>query len=239
MSKYFKGKDHPQAPDGRFLITEEMRVAFKEKLQEKYKAIEGRNFNGSSINKAFVFDRANEILMCGTYKLVPRVLAMPNEYVITKETTKGIKENCHAIVEVTISSQFWYIEERSSFGGNDNPDPGDALKGATTDANTSLMVEVFGIAWDVFSGLNDPGNNAGPSGGESGNRYSGTYYVKFVGKTDAGATWIKETDPAFVALMAAKTKEEFQNLMKDASFKHASSGVLKGKLQAHYDQLES
>ena len=237
MSKFFKGKDHPQAQDGRYLITEEMRAAFKEQLQLKYKPIEGRNFNGSSINKAFVFDRANEILMCGTYKLVPEVLAMPNDYVIVKQTSKGDKENCHAIVKVTISSEFWYIEERTSFGGNDNPDPGDALKGATTDAHTSLMIEVFGIAWDVFSGLTDSGNNAGASGAESGNRYSGTYYVKFSGDVKAGATWIKDTDPIFVQMMAAKTKDEFQTLMKEASVKHASSGANKLKLQAYYDSL--
>src|SRR4051812_2309379 len=43
---------------------------------------------------------------------------------------------------------------REAFGGNDNPDRGDAYKGACTDA-LSKMCSMIGIGMDVYKGLDD------------------------------------------------------------------------------------
>jgi hypothetical protein len=70
------------------------------------------------------------------------------------------------VVRATLSIPRYAIAIEQ-FGGNDNPDRGDAYKGACTDA-LSKCASYLGIGMDVYKGLYDPG--AGHNGASSATR---------------------------------------------------------------------
>ena len=78
------------------------------------------------------------------------------------------------VVRATLSIPKYAIAIEQ-FGGNDNPDRGDAYKGACTDA-LSKCASYLGIGMDVYKGLNDPR----PQGVAAGRQ--NTSHAAFVGK---------------------------------------------------------
>jgi hypothetical protein len=62
-------------------------------------------------------------------------------------------KSCNTAVRATLAIPKYGIAIEQ-FGGNDNPDRGDAYKGACTDA-LSKCASYLGIGMDVYKGLND------------------------------------------------------------------------------------
>jgi hypothetical protein len=89
----------------------------------------------SSIKSIYVTERLNDVFGTGTWKV---------------ETNFVDKDNKMVVVKVKFSIPSYGIEYEC-FGGNDNPDLGDAYKGATTDALTKIA-SWMGIGGEVFRG---------------------------------------------------------------------------------------
>lgn len=89
----------------------------------------------SSIKSIYVTERLNEVFGTGAWKI---------------ETNFVDKDNKMIVVKVKFSIPEYGIEYEC-FGGNDNPDLGDAYKGATTDALTKIA-SWLGIGQEVFKG---------------------------------------------------------------------------------------
>ncbi len=89
----------------------------------------------SSIKSIYVTERLNEVFGTGAWKI---------------ETNFVDKDNKMIVVKVKFSIPEYNIEYEC-FGGNDNPDLGDAYKGATTDALTKIA-SWLGIGQEVFKG---------------------------------------------------------------------------------------
>jgi hypothetical protein len=87
----------------------------------------------SSINAIYVTERLNKVFGVGGWKLRVEVLDSSDKMVTVKAT-------------FTVPE---YDIELEQFGGNDNADKGDALKGATTDALTKIG-SYLGIGQDVW-----------------------------------------------------------------------------------------
>ena len=71
------------------------------------------------------------------------------------------------VVRATLSIPKYAIAIEQ-FGGNDNPDRGDAYKGACTDA-LSKCASYLGIGMDVYKGLNDTRPQVDPAGRQNNN----------------------------------------------------------------------
>lgn len=89
----------------------------------------------SSIKAIYVTERLNEVFGTGSWKIVANCVEKQDKMVVVK-------------VELSIPEYGIYYE---CFGGNDNPDLGDAYKGATTDAITKIG-SWLGIGKEVFKG---------------------------------------------------------------------------------------
>ena len=89
----------------------------------------------SSIKSIYVTTRLNEVFGTGAWKVETNFIDKDNKMVVVK-------------VKFSIPS---YDIEYECFGGNDNPDLGDAYKGATTDALTKIA-SWLGIGAEVFRG---------------------------------------------------------------------------------------
>jgi hypothetical protein len=87
----------------------------------------------SSINAIYVTERLNKVFGIGGWKLKVDVLDAGDKMVTVKAS-------------FTVPE---YGIELEQFGGNDNADKGDALKGATTDALTKIG-SYLGIGQDVW-----------------------------------------------------------------------------------------
>lgn len=89
----------------------------------------------SSINAIYVTERLNEVFGTGEWKVSVEVIDSQDKMVTVKVT-------------FTVDEYDIHLEQ---FGGNDNADKGDALKGATTDAITKIG-SYLGIGADVWKG---------------------------------------------------------------------------------------
>ena len=89
----------------------------------------------SSIKSIYVTERLNEVFGVGSWKVEVDKVDQSNKMVVVK-------------VHLTIPS---YGIDYQCYGGNDNPDLGDAYKGATTDALTKIASWI-GIGKEVFKG---------------------------------------------------------------------------------------
>lgn len=87
----------------------------------------------SSIKSIYVTTRLNEVFGTGAWKVETNFIDKDNKMIVVK-------------VKFSIPS---YGIEYECFGGNDNPDLGDAYKGATTDALTKIA-SWLGIGAEVF-----------------------------------------------------------------------------------------
>mgnify|MGYP001230842477 CR=1 FL=1 len=89
----------------------------------------------SSIKSIYVTERLNEVFGVGRWCIETEIVERVDRMVVVK-------------LKFTIPDYGIYYE---CYGGNDNPDLGDAYKGATTDAITKVA-SWLGIGADVFKG---------------------------------------------------------------------------------------
>ena len=99
----------------------------------------------SVIKVIYVVERLNDVFGLNGWRVVNQVVES-GRMVVVKAT-------------VTIPEYGIVIEQ---YGGNDNPDRGDAYKGACTDA-LSKCASYLGIGMDVYKGLRDERLKAAPS----------------------------------------------------------------------------
>lgn len=99
----------------------------------------------SVIKVIYVVERLNDVFGLNGWRVVNQVVES-GRMVVVKAT-------------VTIPEYGIVIEQ---YGGNDNPDRGDAYKGACTDA-LSKCASYLGIGMDVYKGLHDERLKAAPS----------------------------------------------------------------------------
>ena len=99
----------------------------------------------SVIKVIYVVERLNDVFGLNGWRVVNQVIES-GRMVVVKAT-------------VTIPEYGISIEQ---YGGNDNPDRGDAYKGACTDA-LSKCASYLGIGMDVYKGLRDERLKAAPS----------------------------------------------------------------------------
>lgn len=117
------------------VVTQEMRARLSAPLPpEAVKPHPTKKFL-SSIKSIYVTERLNDVFGVGAWKVKTEVV---------DSTTKMI------VCKVTLSIPSYGIEYEC-YGGNDNPDLGDAYKGATTDALTKIA-SWMGIGGEVFRG---------------------------------------------------------------------------------------
>ncbi len=95
----------------------------------------------STIKAIYVVERLNEVFGLGGWQI-------RNEVVEADCTSKNI------VVKSTFTAAEYGIIIFDIFGGNDNPDRGDAYKGACTDALTKIASYLY-IGMDVHKGLSD------------------------------------------------------------------------------------
>ncbi len=89
----------------------------------------------SSINAIYVTERLNQVFGIGGWKLKAECLGEENREYTTKQGEQKVSRML--TVKATFTVQEYDIE-LEQFGGNDNEDKGDALKGAMTDALTKI-----------------------------------------------------------------------------------------------------
>lgn len=94
----------------------------------------------STIKIPYVTEVLNEVFGTGGWK-------------VFTEVDKDLCTEKMMIVKVTLTAPEYDVHYEC-YGGNDNPDRGDALKGATTDAMTKIA-SWMGIGADVFKGKHD------------------------------------------------------------------------------------
>jgi len=104
----------------------------------------------SSIKAIYVVERLNDVFGIGGW-------FAKNEFV--ERSDKFV------VIKATFEAQEYGILIPDIFGGNDNPDLGDAYKGACTDALTKIG-SYLGIGMDVFKGLADKGEIPASNGSE-------------------------------------------------------------------------
>lgn len=93
----------------------------------------------STIKAIYVVERLNEVFGLGGW-------------VITNEVVEATDKNI--VVKSNFRATDYDLIVSDIFGGNDNPDRGDAYKGACTDALTKIGSYLY-IGMDVFKGLAD------------------------------------------------------------------------------------
>src|SRR5579871_4417566 len=106
----------------------------------------------SVIKVIYVVERLNDVFGLNGWRVVNQVVES-GRMIVVKAT-------------VTIPQHGIVIEQ---YGGNDNPDRGDAYKGACTDA-LSKCASYLGIGMDVYKGLRDERLKAAPNGGQAAGR---------------------------------------------------------------------
>lgn len=95
----------------------------------------------STIKAIYVVERLNEVFGLGGWY-------------ITNEVIESECSSKHVVVKSTFTAKEYGIVVPDIFGGNDNPDRGDAYKGACTDALTKIASYLY-IGMDVYKGLAD------------------------------------------------------------------------------------
>lgn len=117
------------------VITPEMREKLTHPLQPEAVTPHPTKKFLSSIKSIYVTERLNEVFGTGAWKIETNFVDKDAKMIVVK-------------VKFTIPE---YGIEYECFGGNDNPDLGDAYKGATTDALTKIA-SWLGIGQEVFKG---------------------------------------------------------------------------------------
>src|SRR5579863_4065857 len=131
-------EDLPQLP-------EDLKIKLKEPLPREAVSPNPQKPGLSGIKVIYVVERLNDVFGLNGWHIDNEIVET-GRMVVVRAT-------------LTIPKYSIVIEQ---FGGNDNPDRGDAYKGACTDA-LSKCASYLGIGMDVYKGLND--NRHRDSGG--------------------------------------------------------------------------
>src|ERR1700722_12542257 len=127
-------------------LPEELKTKLKEPLPAGAVSANPQKPGLSAIRVIYVVERLNDVFGLNGWR-VDNAVVETGRMVVVRATL--------AIPKYGIA-----IEQ---FGGNDNPDRGDAYKGACTDA-LSKCASYLGIGMDVYKGLNDTRPQCGPAG---------------------------------------------------------------------------
>lgn len=103
----------------------------------------------SSVKVIYIVERLNEVFGLNGWE---------DDYEIVETGPMVVVRGCLRIP--------WFGITRQQYGGNNNPDRGDAYKGACTDA-LSKCASQLGIAIDVYKGLYPAGSDSAPKSRES------------------------------------------------------------------------
>lgn len=103
----------------------------------------------STIKAPYVIERFNDVFGEYGWKIA-------DEKITEKVVKTKDGEAIMVVLKVYFKAEEYGIE-RWSYGGNDNPDLGDAYKGAVTDALTKIGMTI-GVGMDVYKGLATPQN---------------------------------------------------------------------------------
>lgn len=106
----------------------------------------------STIKAIYVVERFNEAFGTGEWKIDNVVVEHDDATVVVGDKTKYV--NPMVVVKSTFSVPKYDLVVPDIFGGNDNPDRGDAFKGAATDALTKIG-SYLGVGMDVYKGKGD------------------------------------------------------------------------------------
>ncbi len=101
----------------------------------------------STIKAIYVVERFNQVFGLGGWFI-------NNEFVEKVEVPTKNGTALNVVVKSTFQAPGYGITVPDIFGGNDNPDLGDAYKGACTDALTKIG-SYLGVGMDVYKGLGD------------------------------------------------------------------------------------
>ena len=196
-------------------LAEKLKAPLPEKAIGKHPHLKGF----SSINPAFVIERMNDVFGIGGYQETYREISVTSKQEEWKEKDdKGNYTGKTRMVTLIVAAVHGtlkiprygiYLE---NFGGSKNEDPGDALKGACTDAFTK-MTSHLGIGLDVYkSGKHDSGEELPPCPGckktgtiIKGKAEYGGGYVCFTKKNGCGA---KFTDAEMEQIKSGKTEPQ-------------------------------
>jgi hypothetical protein len=102
----------------------------------------------STIKAIYVIERLNDVFGLGGWNVTNEVIEQGDQMVVIKAT-------------LTVP-RYGIVAE--AFGGNDNPDRGDAYKGACTDALTKIGAALY-IGMDVYKGLTNGRSQPKPATG--------------------------------------------------------------------------
>ncbi len=110
----------------------------------------------STIKAIYVIERFNEVFGIGGWFLTDEII---DKVHIERPDKYGNVEKIQNIVIKTTFEAPEYGIKLWSYGGNDNPDLGDAYKGAVTDAITKIGSYLY-VGMDVFKGLAEKPHNS-------------------------------------------------------------------------------
>jgi len=110
----------------------------------------------SSIKPAFVIERMNDVFGIGGYREIYREISVTSKEAEYKEredrpARKAVVFSATVHATLIVAKYGIHLE---NFGGSENEDAGDALKGACTDAFTK-MCSHLGVGLDVYKGKAD------------------------------------------------------------------------------------
>ena len=140
-----RSEDLPQLPEG-------LKVKLKEPLPREAVSPNPQKPGLSAIKVIYVVERLNDVFGLNGWHI-------DNEIV---ETGRMV------VVRATLTIPKYSIAIEQ-FGGNENPDRGDAYKGACTDA-LSKCASYLGIGMDVYKGLHDEHNRDDSGAHQNGSR---------------------------------------------------------------------
>jgi hypothetical protein len=136
------------------MLPPELIARLREPLPEEAVSPNPQRPGLSVIKVIYVVDRLNEAFGLNGWRIVSEVIESGRMVVV-----KGTLKIPHYNIQI------------EQYGGNDNPDRGDAYKGACTDA-LSKCSSYLGIGMDVYKGLHNNrlknGLNAAPNGSQAG-----------------------------------------------------------------------
>src|ERR1700728_4363261 len=135
-------------------LPDDLKAKLKEPLPREAVSPNPQKPGLSVIKVIYVVERLNEAFGLNGWRIVNEVIESGRMVVV-----KGTLKIPHYNIQI------------EQYGGNDNPDRGDAYKGACTDA-LSTCASYLGIGMDVYKGLHNNrlknGLNAAPNGSQAG-----------------------------------------------------------------------
>jgi len=124
----------------------DLRKALPEKAIKPHPTKKGM----STIKPWAVYERMNEVFGVGGFRTTKEIISCER---FVQTTKSGSRDMWDATAKVTLYIGDWQEEY---FGGSQNDDRGDAMKGATTDAFTTLCALHLGIGVYIWQDLNEP-----------------------------------------------------------------------------------